>query len=182
MCISGVLLGIPFIISRNRQNVAPCSGLVKKSAFISPVRQYFSDKSPLPIQYFIKRYRTQMCFVLFILEYLQLFSMSIALRLSWWNLSSFAAYPCPSINYIDHRHCGKSSCAPNISASVDLLPYFFASVIDPLSIDQVRPLQSRCAAKDASTQHLMALRLFTLSMIAICRVPLMCLSTLTSFL
>ena len=49
-------------------------------------------------------------------------------------------------------------------------------------IAPVCPLQSRCAAKDTSTHHLMTLRLSALSMSGIFRVPLMYLSTLKFFL
>ena len=45
MSTLGVLLGIPCIISRNRHNIDPCSGLVKKSAYISTVGQYFRGTS-----------------------------------------------------------------------------------------------------------------------------------------
>ena len=44
MSNSGVLSGIPCIIARNLWNVVPYSGFVHKSAYISPVRQYFSEK------------------------------------------------------------------------------------------------------------------------------------------
>ena len=45
MSTSGVILEIPCIISRNLWNVAPCSGLVKKYAYISTVEQYFREKT-----------------------------------------------------------------------------------------------------------------------------------------
>ena len=133
MSTSRVLLGITCIIARNIWNIAPCNVLMKKSAYIYPVRQYFMEKFPLSIQYFIKKYRNQMCFVRFMLDSLPLFSMSIALMLSWWNSSSSTAYPYPSIKYLNHRHCGKASSSPTISASVEVLPFNFSSTISPLS-------------------------------------------------
>ena len=54
------LLGICCIITWNFRNVAPCSGLVKNSVYISPVGQYFRDKPPLSISSLIKKYRTWM--------------------------------------------------------------------------------------------------------------------------
>ena len=73
----GVLLGISCIISRNIQNITPCNGLVKKYAYISPISQYFRDKYPLSIWSFINKYYTQIYFFHFLLDYLQLFFMSI---------------------------------------------------------------------------------------------------------
>ena len=52
--------------------------------------------------------------------------------LAWWKLSSSTAYPWPSINSLNHRHCGKESYDPTIYASVDILPFIFYSVISPL--------------------------------------------------
>ena len=92
------------------------------------------------------------------------------------------------MKYIDHRHCGRASFNPNILASVELLPFIYlfrnSSIIetDPMNIIvPVGPLQSGCAAKDASTHDLMTLRLLALSIRSRCRVPLMYLSTFTSF-
>ena len=50
MSTSGVISNFYCIIACNRQNIAPCSGLVNKSAYISPVRHYFRDKSPFSIR------------------------------------------------------------------------------------------------------------------------------------
>ena len=133
MYTSRVLLGIPCIIARNIRNIALCNGLVKKSAYISPVRHYFMEKLLLSMQYFINKYRNHMCFVRFMLDCLTIFFMSISLMLSWCNSSSSTAYPYPSIKYLNHRHCGKASSAPTISASVELLPFNFSSTISPLS-------------------------------------------------
>ena len=83
MYTSKVLLGIISIISWNLRNVAPCNGLVKKSAYISPVGQYFRKKCLFSIRSFINKYSTRMWFFCFVLDYLPLFSISIALMLSW---------------------------------------------------------------------------------------------------
>ena len=144
MSISGVLSEIPCIISRNRRNVTPCNGLVNKSSYISPVRQYFSDKSPFSIIYFIKKYHIWILFVRFILDYLPLFSMSILPILYWQNLISFTECTCPPMKYIDHRQCGKALSSPTILASVELLPFVFffrdSSIIDPDPIDIIAPV------------------------------------------
>ena len=150
--------------------------------------QYFSDKYPFSIRSLIMKYRNWVCFFWFILDSLRLFSINIALMLSWWQSSSSTAYTCPSINYLYHRHCGKASSAPTVSASAELPPSIFcfhdSSIIDPVPMDiiaPVCPLKSGWAAKDASTYHLITLRLLELSMSGRCRVPLMYLSTLTRF-
>ena len=129
-----------------------------------------------------------MCFVRFVLDYLPIFSMSITLMLSWCNLRSPTAYPSPSSKYLDHRHYGKALSYPTISASVELLPFIFcfrdSSILNPDPMDiitLVAPLQFGCAAKDASTHHLMTLIMLDLSMNGRCRVPVMYLSTLTRF-
>ena len=108
--------------------------------------------------------------------------------LSWWNLSSSTAYPCPSINYLNRNHYGKALSSPTIVASVELLPFLFCfrdrSIIytDPMDIiSPFSPFQSGYAAKDASTHHFMKLGLSALSMSGRCRVPLMYLINLTSF-
>ena len=152
---SEVLSRIPCIIAQNLRNVAPCSGLVKKSAYISPIGQYFRDKSQFSIRYFIKKYHNQMCFVCFVLVSSPFFSMSIALMLSWRNSIFSASYPCPSIKYLGHRCCGTASSDPTISASVDLLQFIFCfryrSIIDPGPMDITAPvcsLQSGFTAKD----------------------------------
>ena len=185
---SGILSRIIYIIDRNRRNVAPCSVLVKKSAYISPVGQYFRYKSLFSIQYFIKKYRTRMFFVRFLLESFPLFSMSIALMLSWWKSSFSTAYPCPSMKYLNHSHCGKASSALTMLASFELLPFIFcfydSSITDPDIMDiitLVLPLQYGCAVKDASTHHLMTFRMSDLSTSGRCRVPLMYMITLTRF-
>ena len=103
----GILSGIPYITSQKLWNVSPCSGLVKKSSNISFVGQYLSDKSPLSMKYLINKYCTRIWFVRFMIDYFPLFSMSIALILSWTNYSSSTIYTCHSIKYLDHRDCGK---------------------------------------------------------------------------
>ena len=65
MYISGVILVITCSTVLNHWNVYPCSGLLNKSANISLVEQYFSDKYPFSIRYLIKKYHTRMCFVRF---------------------------------------------------------------------------------------------------------------------
>ena len=58
--------------------------------------------------------------------------MSMAPMLSWLKSISSTAYLCPSINYLNHRHCGKAFSAPTISASVEIIPFIFSSVVSPL--------------------------------------------------
>ena len=185
---NGVLSGIPCIISQNLRNVAPCSGLVKKSAYIFPVGQYLSDKSLFSIGSLIKENLTQMCCVCFVLNSFRFFSVIISLILSWWNSRSSTAYPCLSMNYLDYSNCGKALSDTTLLDSVELLPFIFwffnSSVIDPNPMDiigPVFPLQSGCAAKGALTHHLMTLRMSALSNIGRCRVILMYVSTLTRF-
>ena len=129
-----------------------------------------------------------MCFFCFMLDYLLLFSTSIALMLSWCNLSSSTAYPCLSIKYLGHMHCGKASSATTISDYVDPLPFIFcfpdSSIIDPDPmgiIAPLRPLKYGCLAQDISTHHLTTLRLSSLSVSGRCRVLLMYLSTIKIF-
>ena len=125
MSTSWVLSKIPCIIPHNWRNVAPFSGLVNKSAYISPIGNYFRENSPLLIHSFIKKYYNWMCFFLFMIYSLPLVFMSTSLVLSWWYLSSSNAYPCPSTKYLNHRHCGKVSSSTTISSSVELLPFVF---------------------------------------------------------
>ena len=115
MSTSRVLSGITCIISRNLRNVAPSSGLGKKSAYISPIRHYFRDNSPFSIRYLIKKFLARICFFCFVIYYLLLFSIIIALMLSWWNSIPSTTHPCPSMRYINHRQCVKSSSAPTVS-------------------------------------------------------------------
>ena len=89
MSKSGVISGIYCIMSRNIRNVDTWNGLVNKYANISPVGQYFSEKSPLSIQYLINKYCTQMWFFCFVLDIFPLFSMIISLMLSWCNYISY---------------------------------------------------------------------------------------------
>ena len=78
-----------FIIwSRNFLNNEPCSGLVKKSAIISPVGQYSTDISLALIRSVTKKYRMLMCRVRLLLDALPLFSNNIALWLSWYTTNS----------------------------------------------------------------------------------------------
>ena len=114
--------------------------------------------------------------------------MRIALMLFWRKLSSSNAYPCPSMNYIDHRHCGKALSDPTILDSVELLPFNFcfhnSFIIGTDHMDIVTPvcrLQSGCAAKDAPTHHLNTIRLSIPSMNGRYRLTLMYLSTLIRF-
>ena len=123
MSKSELLSEIHCIINRNIQNVAPCSGLANKSTYISPVGQYFRDTSPLSIRSFIKNHRTWIFFVCFVLDSSPLFSMGIALMLSWWISISSTKYSCPSMKYLDQRHCGKVLSAPTILNSVELFPF-----------------------------------------------------------
>ena len=69
----------------------------------------------------------------FLLEYFSLFSMIIALMLSWWNLSFSTTYTCPSIKDLDHSHYGKESSTPIIWYSIDILPFIICFAISPLS-------------------------------------------------
>ena len=108
--------------------------------------------------------------------------------LSRCNSSSFTAYPCPSMKYLTHRHCGKLSSSPTISFYIEILPFIFcfrnSSIIKPdpmYIISPVCPLHSGSASKDSSTHHLMTLRLSALIISGRCRVHLMYIITLTSF-
>ena len=92
------------------------------------------------------------------------------------------------MKYLNHSHCGKASSVLTILASFDLLPFICcfcdSSIIDPDTmeiINLVFLLQYGCAVKDASTHHLMTLRMSDLSMSGRYRVPLMYLITLTRF-
>ena len=125
MSTSRLILRVPCITSCNHRNVSPCSGLVKKSAYISLIRLYFSEKYLFLIRLLIKNYCTRMCFFFFVLDSFPFFYIIVALILSCCNSSSSTVYPCPSINYLDHRHCGKASSAPTISDSIEILPFIF---------------------------------------------------------
>ena len=125
---SRVIFGILCIVARNFQKISPCSGLKKKSAYISLIGKYFRGNYPFSILSFITNHCNRVCFVWLVLDFLPFFSMSIALTLSWWTLSSSTAYTCPSMKYIDHRHCVKASYAPTILASVELFPFIFCPI------------------------------------------------------
>ena len=100
------------------------------------------------------------------LDSLPLFFMSISLVLSWWNLIASIAYPCPSMNHLDHRHFRKASSATNISYYAELLPFIFCfhgiSINDRDPVDIIAlvcPFQYSCTIEDAPTHHLMTLRM-----------------------
>ena len=92
------------------------------------------------------------------------------------------------MKFLDHRHCDKALSSPTILASVEIFPFIIcfrdSSIINPDTINTVAPvcpLQFGYATKEASTYHVMILRLLGLRMSGRCRVPLMYLSTLTIF-
>ena len=72
----------PMISSLNLMKTAPCSGLVKKSPTIYAVGQLCIVISPTTTRYFIKKYRTAICFVRFPLDALPFITNHIALVLS----------------------------------------------------------------------------------------------------
>ena len=80
-----------------------------------------------------------MRFVCFVLDSLPLFSMIVALMLSWRNFRSSTAYTCTSMKYIDHRNCGKASYTTTILASIEIVQIIFffcdTSIIETDTMD-----------------------------------------------
>ena len=123
--------GIFIILSRNLQNRFPCSDLVKWSANIYSVGQCSSLMSPLLNQSLINKYRTLMCFVLFVLDFLLLVSNSVALRLSWYMISYSIRYPCSSQKYFVQSICGIALSGTITSALVEMssFSFFFSDIL-----------------------------------------------------
>ena len=74
----------PMITSLNLLNKASWRSLVKKSANICKVGQYYTIASPLSTLSFTKKYLMLMCLEFSVHEFLPFFNMRIVLWLSWY--------------------------------------------------------------------------------------------------
>ena len=110
-----------------------------------------------------------MCFIYLMLDAILLSSSNIALRLSWNRTIFFMVKHCALIKYQVYSIWGMESSAPISPASVELLAsilcFLAIPVTDPIPsdmVDLVCPLISGCAVYEASTHHLINVRMYFL--------------------